>query len=217
MVLWVDKKVFLQSSSWACREHGNHKERQREPDSRRIAFIWESRKCSSLNLKEKVRKGEQMRMGLINTWPFWWVASGGATDKLQTIFLLFYPLAHSCKWQFLICTYLWLTLLRSQRSTQIINLAKLCRKIMTSPPAPNLPKVQLCSVIGREARQLMQSRRTPCRSWNRIGNVISLNNSDIWNVIQIYKQISNWPRRRKRDRPCDWKIGHLILMQPFCC
>ena len=36
------QKVLLQSGSWACREHGNHKERQREPDSRRIAFIWEN-------------------------------------------------------------------------------------------------------------------------------------------------------------------------------
>ena len=92
MVLWVDKKVFLQSSSWACREHGNHKERQREPDSRRIAFIWESRKCSSLNFKRESKKrgadenGSDQHLAILvsSEWRSYWQTSNNLPPFLPT-------------------------------------------------------------------------------------------------------------------------------------
>ena len=62
-------------------------------------------------------------------------------------------------------------------STQTIS-----RNIMISSAAFNLPNPQLGSVIACELCQLLQIRRSPCRSWS----IIFINYSDIWNVTQSY-------------------------------
>ena len=94
MVLWVDKKVFLQSSSWACREHGNHKERQREPDSRRNAFIWKRRKWRSSyshSLKKKWERGtdetgsdQHLAILVSSEWRSYWQTSNNLPPFLPT-------------------------------------------------------------------------------------------------------------------------------------
>ena len=93
MALWVGKKVFLLKGSWACREHGNHKERQREPDSRRIAFIWESTQWSSLysqiniiKKREAYKTGADQHLAILvsSEWRSYWQTSNNLPPFLPT-------------------------------------------------------------------------------------------------------------------------------------
>ena len=139
----------------------------------RLWFRWVDMKKNEVGIQRIKRVKSYLAIFVSSEWKSYWASKECST------FLYQLPNCHRWNAEFKIHTTSAISS-SENNSTQTIS-----GNIMISSAAFNLANPQLESVIACEhceLCQLLQIRRSPCRSWS----IIFINYSDIWNVTQSY-------------------------------